>query len=100
MSLLLGLLAALAWPIPMIVALVLTALTRGLRYKILWAVLSFVGVGAFWMRQSTGEWGFVPFALNILGPGFAPGYFKATVPLGAFVVIWMMLRVRKGRTPG
>ena len=96
MSNTLGLAAALAWPIPMIVALFLVARDRTLKYRILWAVVCFVGLGAFWMQQATGRWGFIPLAINLLGPGSQPGFYKATIPAGAIaVLILLWLRARK-----
>lgn len=92
----LGLAAALLWPLLMILALLLTVRERGLKYRVLWALMCFVGVGAFWMEGSTGKWGFIPVAINILGPGFQAGFYKATVPAGAFVVMALLwLRARK-----
>jgi len=89
----LGLVAALAWPLPMIVALFLVVRDRTLKFRIPWAVLCFVGFGAFWMEQATGKWGFAPFAINLLGPGSQPGFYKATIPGGAIAVL-LLLRVR------
>jgi hypothetical protein len=94
----LGLLAALAWPLVMITGLFLVIRTPGLKYRVLWAVLCFVGVGAFWMRKSDGLWGFVPAAINVLGPGSAAGFYKATVPVGALIAIGVCLAVRRVRT--
>lgn len=92
----LGLAAALAWPIPMVAALFLVARDRTLKHRILWALACFVGVGAFWMQQSTGRWGFVPLAINLLGPGSQPGFYKATIPAGSIaVLILLWLRARK-----
>lgn len=79
----LALVAALAWPLPMLAALYFVARTKALKLRVIWAVLCFVGVGAFWMQPSTGHWGFAPFAVNILGPGAANGFLKATFPAGA-----------------
>jgi hypothetical protein len=94
----LGLVAALAWPIPMIVALFLVARDRTLKFRVLWAVLCFVGVGAFWMHVSTGRWGFIPLAINLLGPGSQAGLYKATVPAGSLAVLVMLWwRARKLR---
>jgi len=93
----LGLLAALTWPLVMIAGLFLVIRTPGLKYRVLWAVLCFVGVGAFWMRRSDGLWGFVPAAINLLGPGSAAGFYKATVPVGALVAIGVALLVRRAR---
>lgn len=63
-----GLVAALAWPLPMVVAAFLVARDRTLKFRIVWALMCFVGVGAFWMQQGTGHWGFIPLAINVLGP--------------------------------
>lgn len=63
----LGHLAALAWPVPVIIALILVAATRALRFRVLWCVVSLVGVGAFWMEIDSGRWGFIPLAINLLG---------------------------------
>lgn len=87
-------LAALAWPIPMVVALILIAATRTMRFRILWCLVSLIGVGAFWMQIDTGRWGFIPIAVNLLGPGHAPGFHKAVIPLGAMIAILAALRAR------
>jgi hypothetical protein len=93
----LGLLAALTCPLVMFIALFLVLRTQGLKYRILWAALCFVGIGAFWMRTSDGLWGFVPAAINLLGPGQQPGYYKATLPLGALAAIVVCIGVRRAR---
>jgi hypothetical protein len=93
----LGLLAALTCPLVMFVGLFLVLRTQGLKYRILWAVLCFVGIGAFWMRASDGLWGFVPAAINLLGPGQQPGFYKATVPVGAMASMFVCLGVRRAR---
>jgi hypothetical protein len=94
---LLGLLAALTCPLVMFIGLFLVIRTPGLKWRIAWAVLCFVGVGAFWMQASTGEWGFLPAAINLLGPGQQPGFYKATVPVGALVSIFVCISVRRAR---
>jgi hypothetical protein len=94
---LLGLLAALICPLVMFVALFLVIRTPNLKWRIAWAVLCFVGVGAFWMRASDGMWGFVPAAINLLGPGQQTGYFKATMPVGALVSMFVCLSVRRAQ---
>jgi hypothetical protein len=91
----LALVAALAWPLPMIAALYFVARTKALKLRVIWAVLAIVGVGAFWMKPSTGEWGFVPFAINILGPGAANGLLKATFPAGAVLSLIMVYFARR-----
>ena len=94
----LGLVAALAWPLPMIVALFLVARDRTLKFRIVWALMCFIGVGAFWMEQSTGQWGFIPLAINVLGPNSQPGFYKAVIPAGAIgVLVLQTLRARKRR---
>ncbi len=92
---LLGLTAALLCPLVMFVGLFLVLRTPGLKWRIAWAVLCFIGVGAFWMRASDGLWGFVPAAINILGPNQQPGYFKATLPLGAIAAMFVCVSVRR-----
>lgn len=94
----LGLLAALTWPLVMIIGLFLVIRTPGLKYRVLWAVLCFVGAGAFWMHQDSGQWGFLPATINVLGPGSAAGFYKATVPVGALIAIGVCLAVRRVRT--
>lgn len=93
----LGLLAALAWPIPMIAALFLVVRTRALKFRPIWAAVSFVGVGAFWMDSTTGRWGFIPMAINLLGPGASAGFYKACFPIGALLVIALVLKIRTAR---
>lgn len=93
----LGLLAALAWPLVMIAGLFLVIRTPGLKYRVLWVVLCFVGVGAFWMRKSDGLCGFAPGAINVLGPGSAAGFYRATIPVGAVIAIAVSLAVRRAR---
>jgi hypothetical protein len=92
-----GLIAALTCPLVMFVGLFLVIRTPGLKWRIAWAVLCFVGIGAFWMRASTGEWGFVPAAINLLGPGQQPGFYKATIPVGALASIFVCVSVRRAR---
>jgi hypothetical protein len=94
---LLGVLVALLCPLVMFVALFLVIRTPNLKWRIAWAVLCFVGIGAFWMRAADGAWGFVPAAINVLGPGQQPGYFKATVPVGALVSMFICISVRRAR---
>ena len=94
---LLGHIAALAWPIPMVAALLMVASTRALRFRVLWCLVSLIGVGAFWMEISTGRWGFIPLAINLLGPGHTPGFHKAVLPLGAVIAAVAALRARKTR---
>lgn len=94
---LLGLIAALTCPLVMFVALFLVIRTPGLKWRIAWAVLCFVGVGAFWMRAADGSWGFLPLAINLLGPGQQAGYFKATFPLGALASMFICLGVRRAQ---
>jgi hypothetical protein len=92
-----GLIAALTCPLVMFVGLFLVIRTPGLKWRIAWAVLCFIGVGAFWMRASTGEWGFMPAAINLLGPGQQPGFYKATIPVGALASIFVCISVRRAR---
>ena len=93
----LGLLAALTSPLVMFVGLFLVLRTPGLKWRIAWAVLCFIGVGAFWMRASDGLWGFVPAAINILGTGQQAGFYKASLPVGALVSIFICVSVRRAR---
>ncbi|PVM90901.1 hypothetical protein [Caulobacter endophyticus] len=94
----LALVAALAWPLPMIVALYFVARTRTLKLRVIWAVLCFVGVGVLWMHTATGKWGLAPFAVNILGPGQQPGVLKSTFPAGAVLsLIAVYFARRKAR---
>jgi hypothetical protein len=92
-----GLIAALTCPLVMFVGLFLVIRTPGLKWRIAWAVLCFVGIGAFWMQASTGEWGFMPAAINLLGPGQQPGFYKATIPVGALASIFVCISVRRAR---
>jgi hypothetical protein len=94
---LLGLLAALTSPLVMFVGLFLVLRTPGLKWRIAWAVLCFVGIGAFWMRASDGAWGFVPAAINILGTGQQAGFYKASMPLGALASMFVCVSVRRAR---
>ncbi len=93
----LGLLATLTSPLVMFVGLFLVLRTEGLKWRIAWAVLCFVGVGAFWMRAADGHWGFVPAAINILGTGQQAGFYKASIPLGALVSMFICVSVRRAR---
>ena len=93
----LGLLAALLSPLMMFVGLFLVLRTEGLKWRIAWAVLCFVGIGAFSMRSADGAWSFVPAAINILGPGQQAGLFKATVPLGAIAAMFVCVSVRRAQ---
>ena len=94
---LLGLIAALLCPLVMFVGLFVVLRTPGLKWRIAWAVLCFVGVGAFWMRASDGAWGFVPAAINILGTGQQAGFYKASAPLGAIAAMFICATVRRAQ---
>ena len=93
----LGLLAALTSPLVMFVGLFLVLRTPGLKWRIAWAVLCFIGVGVFWMRASDGTWDFIPTAINILGTSQQAGYYKASIPVGALVSIFICVSVRRAR---
>ncbi len=93
----LGLLAALISPLVMFVGLFLVLRTPGLKWRIAWAVLCFVGVGAFWMRASDGAWSFVPAAINILGTGQRAGFYQASFPVGALVSMFICVSVRRAQ---
>jgi len=93
----LALLAQFPWLPAMIVVAAVVASTRALPYRLAWAAACFVGVGAFWMDLESGRWGFVPIAVNLLGPGHAPGLLKATIPIGVIVALAMALRARTRR---
>jgi hypothetical protein len=94
---LLGLTAALLCPLVMFVGLFVVLRTPALKWRVAWAVLCFVGVGAFWMRASDGMWGFVPMAINLLGPGQQVGFYKATAPLGAIAAMFICATVRRAQ---
>jgi hypothetical protein len=94
---LLGLLAALTSPLVMFVGLFLVLRTPNLKWRIAWAVLCFIGVGTFWVQASDGAWGFVPAAINILGTGQQAGFYKASIPLGALVSMFICVSVRRAR---
>ncbi len=93
----LGLLAALTCPLVMFVGLFVVLRTPNLKWRIAWAVLCFFGVGAFWMRAADGAWGFMPAAINLLGPGMQPGLYKATLPLGAIAAMFVCASVRRAQ---
>jgi len=90
----LALLAQFPWLPAMILAAAVVASTRTLRYRLAWAAACFVGVGAFWMQLETRRCGFIPIAVNLLGPGHAPGLLKATIPIGAIVALTLAWRSR------
>ena len=48
-------------------------------------------------RASDGLWGFVPAAINILGTGQQAGYFKASIPVGALVSMFVCVSVRRAQ---
>jgi len=93
----LGLLATLTSPLVMFIGLFMVLRTEGLKYRLAWAVLCFVGIGAFWMRASDGQWGFVPAAINILGTGQQAGFYKASIPMGALASMFICVTVRRVR---
>jgi hypothetical protein len=85
---------AITSPLLMVAALVKVLLTRGLRYKWLWAVVSFVGLFTFVMDWSRGDVLVQWLSLQILGFGmtsglsrFDPWLIKATVPIGALLIL-------------
>ena len=93
----LGLLAALTSPLVMFVGLFVVLRAEGLKWRVAWAALCFVGIGAFWMRASSGQWGFMPAAINILGTGQQAGFYKASIPLGALLSMFICVSVRRAR---
>jgi hypothetical protein len=93
----LGLLAALTSPLVMFVGLFLVLRTPNLKWRVAWAVLCFIGIGTFWMQASTGAWGFVPASINILGTGQQAGFYKASIPMGALVSMFICVSVRRAR---
>ena len=93
----LGLLATLTSPLVMFLGLFLVLRTEGLKYRIAWAVLCFVGIGAFSMRASDGAWDFAPAAIGILGTDLKAGYYKASIPLGALASMFICVTVRRVR---
>jgi len=93
----LGLLAALTSPLVMFVGLFVVLRTEGLKWRLAWAVLCFIGVGAFSMRASDGLWDFAPAAINILGTNQQAGFYKASIPLGALAAMFVCVSVRRAR---
>ena len=93
----LALLAQFPWLPAMTLAAVVVVSTRALPYRLAWAAACFVGVGAFWMQLETRRWGFIPIAINLLGPGHAPGLLKATIPIGAIIALTLVWRARTKR---
>lgn len=82
------------WTLAMLLAAAVVASSRALPYRLAWAAACFVGVGAFWMDLGSGRWGFVPMAVNLLGPGHTAGLLKATIPIGAIVALTLAWRSR------
>lgn len=66
------LLATFATPGAMLAAAIAVLRAKGLNRKWLWALVSFVGVGAVWMNWTTGQWGAAP-AINLVGFGLSKG---------------------------
>ena len=93
----LGLLAALTSPLVMFVGLFLVLRTPALKWRIAWAVLCFIGIGMFSMRASDGAWDFVPATISILGTSQQAGFYKASIPLGALVSMFICVSVRRAR---
>ncbi len=91
----LGFLLAVALsPVLMLVAAVGAARSRGLKGKWWWALGAFVGLGSVWMNWTTGQVGFVPVAVNLLGFGatkglspLAPWFLRFSLPIGALAVL-------------
>lgn len=100
---LLFLTATILSPLLMLSAVIAAFRAPGLKRKWLWALLSLTGVGAATMNWTTGETGFQPIMLNLIGSGvtkqglsdFFPWIVKFTLPVGAVLTHWRAAKARK-----
>jgi hypothetical protein len=94
----LGLTAALLCPLTMFVGLFVVLRTPALKWRIAWAVLCFIGVGAFWMRASDGPVGLR--AGGVQHPwaqASRRATSKATAPLGAIAAMFVCVSVQRAQ---
>jgi hypothetical protein len=88
------LLIAVLSPAAMIWALVKVIRTKGLRRKWLWGILAFIGLCQLQMNWTTGQIGFNPISIQIIGFGIAktfnplaPWVVSLTLPVGAILIL-------------
>jgi hypothetical protein len=93
-------------PLTMIAALVKVIGAKGLRRKWLWGPLAFVGLMQLQMNWTTGQIGWTPISLQILGfgivksaPAVAPWVLFFTVPVFALLILFGVLANPKRAKP-
>lgn len=85
--------------------LVACAREKGLRRKWLWVLFVALGVGGVVLDWSSGQVGFRPVSVHLLGAGaqraspYAPWFLTASFPLGAVVYLVRRLRRRSASPP-
>lgn len=88
------LIAAVASPLAMVIALIKVIRTPGLRRKWLWGIAAFFGVTQVQMNWATGAVGFNLITVQLLGAGattgfsrFDPWFISMTLPVGAVLIL-------------
>lgn len=91
-------------PLVMLGVAALAAFTPGLRWRLVWMALCFVGVGAAWLNWTTGEGGFVATQIGLIAVGasratdISPWVLKFSAPVGALAVL-VRLMLHRPRAP-
>jgi hypothetical protein len=90
-------------PALMLIAIVTVIRAPGLKRKWLWVLVALVGVGSATMNWTTGQAGFQPLSVNLIGAGitkqdlsnFFPWILKFTPPLGAVIALAQAAMARR-----
>lgn len=90
-------------PLLMLTAIIAVFRAPGLKRKWLWVLLSLVGIGTATMNWTTGQAGFQPIMLTLIGSGvmkqglsnFFPWMVKFTLPVGAVIAHWRAAKARR-----
>jgi hypothetical protein len=98
-----GLLLTALSPLAMLAALVAVIRAPRFKRKWLWAIVALVGVGSVTLNWSTGQWGFQPIAVALIGAGastqgflgFYPYFLKFALPVGAIAAFWRVAKARR-----
>lgn len=91
-------------PLVMVGVALMAATTAGLRLKLLWIALCFVGVGVAWLNWTTGEGGFIASQVGLINVGvsratdISPWILRFSAPVGALLVLVRLLLHKSPQT--
>ncbi|PIB90395.1 hypothetical protein [Caulobacter sp. FWC2] len=90
-------------PLTMLAALITVLRAPRFKRKWLWAITALVGMGSATLNWTTGQWGFQPLTLALIGAGattqgfmgFYPFVLKFALPIGALAAFWRAGEARR-----